>query len=97
MTRYLIKCTYLTGPHKGEVYFLTKGGYVTGEKDNQTEDTTYKSYKIAENVCKKLISRNKVNYDDERIMNKLSIKQGFKGEKYFLYEIESYEPFAVEV
>lgn len=97
MTRYLIKCTYLTGQHKGKSYLLRKGGYVTDEGDYQWEDTTYKSQKIAERVCRNLIDKNKIDYDDERIMNDLRIRRGHTGKKVFIYELESYEPFAVEI
>jgi len=97
MTRYLIKCTYLTGQYKGKSYLLRKGGYVTEEKDYQREDTTYKSRKIAERVCKNLSEKNKRAYDDERIMNDSRIKRGFEKKKFFYYELESYEPFPTEI
>ena len=49
--RYLIKATYLEGPHAGKVYFLRKGGFVTDLYQYQWEDTTYSSRSTAQRFC----------------------------------------------
>lgn len=48
MKGFIIKVTYLTGPHLGKSYFLIKGGFVTDNPDRQWMDTCYKT----ENICR---------------------------------------------
>lgn len=95
MARYLIKATYESGIHKGKTYLLRKGGYVTDEIDFQWDDTTYKSRAIAERQCKRLKEENDLNYVIERRENEYRISKGKKGKDWFIYDMESYEPYEV--
>lgn len=66
MLRYIIKVTYLDGPHAGKVYFLRKGGYVTEEDSIHWEDTTYKTEGICQRVCNHMTKVNDEDYEFER-------------------------------
>ena len=72
MNGYIIKATYLTGPHIGKSYFLTKGGYVTDQPDTQWSYACYKTASICRAVCKKLSSNNTVEH---RLENKQRERQ----------------------
>lgn len=96
MNRYIIKSTYLTGPHKGRSYFLTKGGYVTDQPDEQWSDTCYKTANICRAVCTKLSANNIVEH---RLENKQRERQMEKGQSIsvsMIYELMSYEPYEVK-
>ena len=95
MSGYLIKGTYLTGIHKGETYLLRKGGYVTDESQYQWGDTMYKSIGQALRICRKLKEENELDYAIERRNNEWAIAKGGKPKEFFIYELESYEPYMV--
>lgn len=97
MNGYLIKTTYLTGPHKGRSYFLRKGGYVTEEGNHEWDDTTYRTLGIAQAQCKRLTEENERCYNDETGSRNRRIKEGKEVSKYRIYEKESYEPYMVEI
>lgn len=98
MTRYIIKCTYTEGIHAGESYYLTKGGYVTDEKQCQWEDTTYKTKGIAQRVCNKMYKENELNRAIERADMEYAKKTGRKFHRtWCIYESETYEPYPVEL
>ena len=93
--RYLIKVTYISGPHEGKEHLLQKGGYVTDEDSPQWEDTTYASLGMAMKECRRLTAKNKADYEDERIYNQIRIKHGDPAKEFFIYELEKYEPYLV--
>lgn len=96
MNGYIIKATYLTGPHKGEYYFLQKGGYVTSNPDDQWSDTCYKTENICKSICRKMEANNKLEHDLE---TKRKIYRAEKGQNvsYFnIYELMKYEPYSVK-
>lgn len=95
--RYLIKATYLEGPHSGKVYFLRKEGYVTDLYQYQWEDTTYASEAIAKRVCSRLTKNNDHEVEWERRMNEAYRAKGMrtKGENDFIYWPEKYEPIRI--
>lgn len=97
MKRYLIKVTYLEGEHKGKSYLLRKGGYVTEKGNVEWEDTTYSSYKRALWQCNRLEQQNELNIRIERRDRQYAIQMGRKFRDYNIYELESYEPYEVEV
>lgn len=98
MNRYVIKSTYLTGPHKGRSYFLIKGGkgwYVTDHPDELSSADCYKTESICRSVCNKLSANNIVEY---RLENKQRERQAEKGQTISvsrIYELMSYEPYEV--
>ena len=98
MNRYIIKSTYLTGPHKGRSYFLTKGGYVTDNPDEQWSDDCYKTANICRAVCTKLSANNIVEH---RLENKQRECQASKKSQSIpvsmIYELMSYEPYEVKI
>lgn len=96
MNGYLIKGTYLTGPHKGESYLLRKGGYVTEEGRHEWDDTTYRTLGIAQAQCRRLTEENEICYNDETWSRNRRIKEGKEVSKYRIYEKEAYEPYFVE-
>lgn len=97
MTGYLIKATYLTGPHKGKSYLLNKGGYVTESTRFQHKDTTYKTLGFANRECKRLTEKYTLDYKIERQDNDYRISQGKSAKEFFIYEQMSFEPYPVEV
>lgn len=99
MKRYLIKATYLEGKHAGRSYLLRKGGYVTDEGAYQWEDTTYATLGIAQRVCKQYAERNEQDRDLERGQEVFDLKTGRRKEPkaWYIHELESYEPYEVEV
>ena len=96
MNGYLIKSTYLTGPHKGKSYLLRKGGYVTEEGSHEWSDTTYRTLGIAQAQCKRLAEENERCYNDETWSRNRRIKEGKEVSKYRIYEKRSYQPYLVE-
>ena len=54
MNGYIIKATYLTGPHKGTSYFLQKGGYVTSDPDDSGQTTATKQKTSASQFAESL-------------------------------------------
>ena len=96
--RYLIKVTYLAGPHKDKVYLMQKGGYVTSINDLQGFDQTYASEAICRNICNKMFYSNEKDFSIERKQNNWNIEAGKKGKDYlqFIYWPQSFEPVRVD-
>lgn len=94
---YLIKVTFLTGSRAGESYLLRKGGYVTKEGRQEWEDTTYKTYSLAERQCKRLEEYNKRNYDYETWERERDASRGREVSSWRVYQKEQYFPYAVEI
>lgn len=97
MIRYLIKATYLEGPHCGESYLLRKGGFVTDFPSIQWDDTTYKTEGICKRVCKHMFEENELNRRIERREEQWKIQKGGQPKKWYIYESQKYEPYAVDV
>lgn len=95
-TGWIIKATYLTGRSKGRSYFLRKGGYVT-EGGYIWSDQAYKTKGFAERECKRLKKYYELSYRSERQDNEIMIKKGLKPKDSFIYELESFEPYEVEI
>lgn len=96
MTRYLIKTTYVSGPHEGKVFYLTKGGYVTDLDRIHFESDTYKTEGIARNQCLRLAKNNAADYRAERSQYEYDKKRGKERKSPFIHEKEFFEPIAVE-
>lgn len=96
--RYLIKVTYLAGPHKDKVYLMQKGGYVTSINDLQGFDQAYASEAICRNICNKMFINNEQDFAIERKQNNWNIEAGKKGKEYFqfIYWPQSFEPVRVD-
>lgn len=95
-TGWIIKGAYLTGMHEGKTFFLRKGGYVTdGEKT--WSDFAYKTKGFAERECKRLKEYYDQSYRSERQDNEINIKKGLKAKEWFIYELQSFEPYEVEL
>lgn len=95
MSRYLIKTTYLEGPHQGKSHLIRKGGYVTDEQTFQWNDTTYASKSIVERWCKHFLEENEENRRIERSNEAWRIARGGKPCLFYLYFSKSYEPYEV--
>ena len=96
MKRYLIKVTYLTGQHKGKTYLLKKGGYVYSEGEYVLAENAYATEAIAKRVCTMYRKNNERDYKSERSYNDYKIAKGEKGKEWFIYELESYEPYELD-
>lgn len=96
MKGYVIKVTYLSGRHKGKTYLMKKGGYVTEEHFHHFESDIYKTLGIAKRICTMYTKSNERDYIAERRHNDYQISKGRKGKEWFIYELESYEPFEIE-
>ena len=96
MKGYVIKVTYLTGRHKGKSYLMKKGGYVTEEHNYHFESDVYKTLGIAKRVCTIYRKNNERDYNAERRTNEYNISKGRPSKDWFIYELESYEPFEIE-
>ena len=96
MKGYVIKVTYLTGRHKGKTYLMKKGGYVTEEHYYHFESDIYKTLSIAKRVCTMYRKNNERDYNAERRTNEYNISKGRPPKDWFIYELESYEPFEIE-
>ena len=96
MAHYLIKKTYLDGPHAGKSYYLTKGGYVVDLDKTHFESDTYKTLGHAKRRCDQLYMDNFANIRWERFDEQLNIKKGLRPKKHFIYYEESYEPVEVD-
>lgn len=96
MNGYLIKVTYLTGPHKGRSYLLRKGGFVTEEDNHEWDITTYRTLNIAKAQCRRLTKENERCYNVETQSRIRRINEGKEVAKYRIYEQESYEPYHVK-
>lgn len=97
MKAYIIKVTYLSGRHKGNSYFMRKGGYVADLDMYFSEDSTYATERIAKMVCTKLFNNNELCVESERSADNYRKSKGENGKEWFVYEHESYEPYAVEI
>lgn len=93
--RYLIRNTYLEGPHKGTSYLMRKGGYVAGDTGPYFLSDTYVSYGIALRQCRRMADDNKLNCRLQKQDHERLIKQGKKPGIKIYYQ-ESYEPVPVD-
>lgn len=88
MTRYLIKATYLSGPHTGEVYYLRKGGYVLATLCFVPIDDTYAYHGMCSARCCKMMEDAEIDYDIER--------RRYLNKDSYIFEHMKYEPYPVE-
>ena len=96
MNGYIIKATYLTGPHKGTSYFLQKGGYVTSDPDDQWSDDCYKTENICKSVCRKLENSNMVEHAIEKKTREYKSQNEIQLSDYMIYELMKYQPYFVK-
>lgn len=96
MNGYIIKATYLTGPHKGTSYFLQKGGYVTSDPDDQWSDNCYKTENICKSICMKLERSNMAEHVVEKITREYRFQKGYNVSDFMIYELMKYEPYFVK-
>jgi hypothetical protein len=94
--RYIIKVTKLDGRHAGDVYFLQKGGYVTDADCAQFDFTSYKTYGIANRVCKKYKEDNNWYWEDETQRREKRKREGLKVDEWRIHDHESYEPYEID-
>lgn len=96
MKGYIIKVTYLTGPHEGKSYFLQKGGFVTSDPDNQWSHNCYKTENICKSVCRQLGCNNMIDHMVEEKTREFQIQHGRDVSDSMIYELEYYEPYFVK-
>lgn len=95
MTKYIIKTTYLEGIHEGKVHYLKKGGYVVSNLDYVWQDDSY-TLATAKAVCARYTKSNELNVRLEKKDREYAIAHGRNVSKYPIYDLEKYEPFAIE-
>lgn len=95
MTKYVIKVTYLEGQHAGATYYLNKGGYVISNLDYVWQDDSY-TERACKAVCTRKTKENKSEHEFELSKRNRLIAAGKTVSPYMLYELQSFEPFAVE-
>lgn len=94
--RYIIKATYLDGDHKGESYYLSKGGYGCNYEGGYCfYSDCYETERAAKMVATKWNKENKTQVEIERRNNE---RRAAEGKKLFpaIYTPQHYEPFKVE-
>lgn len=96
MNGYIIKATYLTGPHKGTCYFLQKGGYVTSDPDDQWSDNCYKTENICKSICMKLERSNMTEQVVEKRIREYRSQNGYNVSEYMINELMKYQPYFVK-
>lgn len=96
MNGYIIKATYLTGPHKGRSYFLQKGGYVTSDPDDQWSDNCYKTENICKSICMKLERSNMAEHVVEKRIREYRSQNGYNVSEYMINELMKYTPYFVK-
>lgn len=95
MDGYLIKATYITGPHAGKSYLLRKGGYVTDETQGQWADTVYKTEAICKRRCEKMTVESDTEYYIETTSRANRRMAGKEVSRYRIHEKMIYEPYLV--
>ena len=95
MTKYVIKVTYLEGTHKGKEYFLNKGGYVIDNLDYVWQDSSY-TLPACKAVCTRMEKRQTADHNFEKLQRSRRIAEGKPVSPYLIYELKSFEPFAIE-
>lgn len=96
MNGYIIKATYLTGPHKGKSYFLQKGGYVTSDPDDQWSYNCYKTENICKSICMKLERSNMTEHVVEKRLREYRSQNGYNVSEYMINELMKYQPYFVK-
>lgn len=96
MNGYIIKATYLTGPHKGRSYFLQKGVFVTDDPGDQWSDNCYKTENICKSICRKLENSSMVEHVIEKRMREYQSKNGYSVSEYMINELMKYKPYFVK-
>lgn len=98
MSRYLIKATYISGPHTGSVYYMMKGGYVCRDNALQyytSEDSSYASLGIASRICRKYTEENKVDYEMETRDLEDRKRRGMPPRNFRITELQKFEPYEI--
>ena len=98
MSRYLIKATYISGPHTGSVYYMEKGGYVCRDNALQYykgEDSSYASLGTALRICKMYAKENEQLYNIETQDIEYRAKKGRTPYKFRIHELQKFEPYEI--
>ena len=93
---WIIKVTVLTGDRAGHEYYMRKGGYIANGGEEWPE-WCYKTKGYARRECRRLKEDNDLSYRIERQDQAMKVKMGIRKEDFFLYELESYEPYEVKL
>jgi hypothetical protein len=98
MTKYIIKTTYLEGPHEGKVSYVTKHGCVLIDAalNHVWHDDAYDTEAACKRACTLRMKHIEVQRRIELKDRERRIQQGKPVSKYRLYYLERYEPFAIE-
>lgn len=95
MTKYIIKVTYLEGQHAGKEYYLGKGGYVCPNLEYVWQNDSY-TLPTCKSVCKRYTMQNEINNRVEKREREYRIAQGKPVSPYMIYDLQKFEPFAIE-
>jgi len=98
MPKYIIKTTYLEGPHEGKTCYVTKYGCILeGAALNHIwQDDVYDTLAACKTACTLRMKHIEVQRRIELKDRERRLEQGKPVSKYRLYYSEKYEPFAVE-
>ena len=98
MTKYIIKTTYLEGPFEGKVNYLNKHGFVLHDAalNNVWQDDAYDTIAACKCACTLRMKHIEVQRRIELKDRERRLQQGKPVNKYQLYYLERYEPFAIE-
>ena len=98
MTKYIIKTTYLEGPHEGKIHYINKHGFVLVDAalDHIWSDDAYDTLATCKRVCTLRMKHIEVQRRIELEDRERRMQSGKPVNKYRLYYLEKYEPFAVE-
>ena len=96
MTRYIIKGTYQSGIHAGKSFYLIRGGYFVDPEGAVLISDTY-SLSTCKAICTKKAKDNLWHHEIEKLEREWCKKEGEpQFLKYPIYELQSFEPFAIE-
>ena len=95
MKKYIIKITYLEGLHKGKEYFLNKDGYVIDKLNCVWQDSSY-TLSGCKAACTRKEKTNTAEVIFEKRQRERRVAEGKTVSKYPLYEMQKFEPYAIE-
>lgn len=97
MAKYIIKETITEGDHAGKEYFLDKKGHVhlASELDYIWQEDSY-TLTACKAACTRKEKNNTAEVIFERRQRARAIAEGKPVSRYPIYEMATYEPYAIE-
>lgn len=95
MTKYIIKLTILEGENQGKEYFMDKQGYIRNNIDYIWQEDAY-TLSACKASCTRKYKSNTAEVIFEKRDRARRITDGKTVSRYPIYEMTSYEPYAIE-